>query len=68
MPTPGTSQAPYFKGKCVTDFLESLEVHVSVVQIAFDQLPKYILCYSHSSVKRIIETNELLKGEDWPET
>ena len=49
MPTPGTSQAPYFKGKRVTDFLESLEVHVSAAQIAFDQLPKYILRYSHSS-------------------
>jgi hypothetical protein len=38
MPTPGTSQAPYFKGKCVTDFLESLEAHTMAAQIAFDQL------------------------------
>ena len=27
MPTPGTSTAPYFKGKRVEDFLDSLEQH-----------------------------------------
>lgn len=65
MPTPRMSQAPYFKGKCVTDFLESLEAHAMVAQVPLDQLPRYILCYSHSSIKHVIESNDLLKGSDW---
>jgi hypothetical protein len=51
MLTPGMSQVPYFKGKHVTDFLESLKAHASAAQISFNQLPGYILRYSHSSVK-----------------
>ena len=27
MPTPGTPSAPHFRGKCVEDFLDSLDQH-----------------------------------------
>ncbi|KAF8334457.1 hypothetical protein F5887DRAFT_892671, partial [Amanita rubescens] len=65
MPTPGTSQAPYFKGKRVSDFLESLEAHALAAQIPLDQLPTYVLRYCDSKVKRVIETNAEFSGKDW---
>lgn len=65
MPTPGTSQAPFFKGKRVTDFLESLEAHALAAQIPLDQLPTYVLRYCDSKVKRVIETNNEFSGNDW---
>lgn len=65
MPTPGTSQAPYFKGKRVSDFLESLEAHALAAQIPLDQLPTYVLRYCDSKVKRVIETNDEFSGTDW---
>ena len=65
MPTPGTSQAPFFKGKRVSDFLESLEAHALAAQISLDQLPTYVLRYCDSKVKRVIETNDEFSGTDW---
>ena len=68
MPTPGTSQAPHFKGKCITDFLESLEAHALAAQIPLEQLPGHVQRYCHSSVKRVIESNEVFKGNSWAAT
>lgn len=43
MPTPGAHNAPYFKGKHMNNFLDSLEVHVDSTDIQHNDLPAYIL-------------------------
>src|ERR1700759_4126213 len=65
MPTPGTGKAPYFKGKRVTDFLDSLEVHASAAQVAFSFLLSHILRYCHSSVRKVVENDTCISGVDW---
>ena len=37
-------------------------------QIPLEQLPGYIQWYCHSSVKRVIESNEVFKGDSWAAT
>jgi len=47
MLTPGSPNAPYFKGERVNNFLDSLEVHADSAQIAHNDLPAYVLRYCH---------------------
>jgi hypothetical protein len=47
MPTPGAHNTPYFKGKYVNNFLDSLEVHADSAGIQHNDLPAYILHYCH---------------------
>jgi hypothetical protein len=65
MPTPGTAKALYFKGKRVSNFLDSLEAHALAAHLADTKLPGYVLRYCHSSVKRVIEYRDELAGMDW---
>jgi hypothetical protein len=66
MPIPGTPNAPLFKGKYVTDFLDTLEALASSSQIPFDELPRYILRYCHRRVRYVIEPAPLWTENDWP--
>jgi hypothetical protein len=65
MPTPGTPTAPYFKGKRVEDFLDSLEQHADSARVAHTQLPGYVLRYCHTKVRIVIEGSAVWAGDDW---
>jgi len=65
---PGTSATPLFKGKCVNDFLDSLEQHADNAWIPHNQLPAYIFRYCHTKVCKIINRSTLLSGDDWVAT
>ena len=60
MPTQGTPTAPYFEGKCVETFLDSLEQHADSACVPHMQLPGYILCYCLMKVELLLK--ELLCG------
>lgn len=66
MPIPGTLDTPLFKGKYVTNFLDTLKVFTSSSQVLFDNLPSYILCYCHRRVHDIVEFTPLWTQNDWP--
>jgi len=68
MPTPGTPGAPKFKGKHVSDFLDSLEQHADSARVPHSQLPGYILRYCHTKVWMVIGASALLSGDDWVAT
>ncbi|GLB40078.1 hypothetical protein LshimejAT787_0705880 [Lyophyllum shimeji] len=65
MPTAGTPNAPFFKGKGIQDFLDSLEQHADQARINHDRLPQYILRYCHPRVRKVIEGEPLWAGSDW---
>ena len=64
MPTPGTPTAPYFKGRHIEDFLDSLEQHADSAQVPHSQLPGYIR-YCHMKVRVVIEGSKFWVGDDW---
>ena len=68
MPTPGTPGAPKFKGKHVSDFLDSLEQHADSARVAHSLLPGYVLRYCHTKVRMVIGASKLLSGDDWVST
>jgi len=68
MPTPGTPGAPKFKGKHVSDFLDSLEQHADSARVAHSQLPGYVLRYCHPKVRMVIGASPFLSGDDWVAT
>jgi hypothetical protein len=43
IPTPGSPNAPHFKGERVTDFLDSLEAHATAAYIPYMSLPGFVL-------------------------
>jgi hypothetical protein len=55
MPTPGSPNMPHFKGKHITDFLDSLEAHAMATNVQFNDLPAYDLHYCHRHVRNIME-------------
>jgi len=57
MPTPGCPDAPLFKGKHVTDFLDSLEAHATAANVPLNDLPAYVLRYCHLRVRNIIDSS-----------
>jgi len=65
MPTPGTPNAPLFKGKCVNDFLDSLEQHTDSAKIPHNRLPSYVLRYCHIKVCKVISGSEHFSSDDW---
>jgi hypothetical protein len=65
MPTPGSLNAPYFKGERVTDFLDALEAHGKAAGITNNDLPGYVLRYVHRRVRQIIESAEHWTRHDW---
>ena len=68
MPMPGTPGAPKFKGKHVSDFLDSLEQHADSARVAHSLLPGYVLRYCHTKVQMVIGASKLLSGDDWVST
>ena len=68
MPTPGAPGAPKFKGKQVSDFLDSLEQHADSARVPHSQLPGYVLRYCHMKVQMVIGTSALLSRDDWVAT
>jgi len=68
MPTPGVPGAPKFKGKHVSDFLDSLEQHADSTRVSHSLLPGYVLRYCHNKVRIVIGSWPLLTGDDWVET
>ena len=68
MPTPGAPGAPKFKGKRVSDFLDSLEQHADSARVPHSQLPGYVLRYCHTKVRMVIGASALLSGDDWVAT
>jgi len=68
MPTPGTPGTPKFKGKHVSDFLDSLEQHVDSAQVSHSLLPGYVLRYCHPKVWMVIGASDFLTGDDWVAT
>ena len=65
MPTPGSPNAPLFKGQRVTDFLDSLEAHATAANIALNNLPAFVLRYCHRRVRNIINTSTIWTQHDW---
>ena len=65
MPTPGSPNAPLFKGRRVTDFLDSLEAHAAAANIPLNDLPAYVLRYCHLRVRNIIESLMIWIQHDW---
>jgi len=65
MPTPGTPNAPLFKGKHVNDFLDSLEQHADSAKIPHNHLPSYVLRYCHTKVCKVISGSEHFSSDDW---
>jgi len=68
MPTPGSPNAPHFKGKCMTDFLDALKVHATAANIPQQNLPAYILRYCHRCIQQIIESVPHWTEHDWTVT
>ena len=68
MPTPGSPNAPLFRGERVTDFLDSLESHADAAKVPRGDLPGYVLRYCHRRVRDIIDTAEHWTQHDWPAT
>jgi len=66
MPAPGSPDAPLFKGKYVTDFLDTLEALASSSHTPFNDLPRYVLRYCHRRVHYIIEPAPFWTQNDWP--
>jgi hypothetical protein len=65
MPTPGSPTAPYFKGRHVTDFLDSLEAHATAANLPLNDLPGYVLRYCHLRVRNIIESSTHWTQHNW---
>ena len=65
MPTPGTPTTPYFKGRHVEDFLDSLEQHADSARVPHSQLPGYVLRYCHMKVRVVIEGSKFWVGDNW---
>ena len=65
MPTPGTPNAPLFKGKRVNDFLDSLEQHADSAKIPHNHLPSYVLRYCHTKVCKVISGSAHFSADDW---
>ena len=65
MPTPGTPNAPLFKGKRVNDFLDSLEQHADSAKIPHNHLPSYVLRYCHTKVCKVISGSSHFSADDW---
>ena len=68
MPTPGMPGAPKFKGKNVSDFLDSLKQHTDSARVLHSLLPGYVLRYCHTKVRMVIGASKLLAGDDWVAT
>ena len=68
MPTPGSLNAPYFKGERVTDFLDALEAHGNAAGIPNNDLPSYVLRYVHRRVRQIVESAGYWTQRDWAAT
>jgi hypothetical protein len=66
MPIPGLDDAPKFKGKRVTDFLDELEYHASVAQISCNDLPGHVLRYCSRKVRFTVEAAPCWTQNDWP--
>ena len=65
MPTPRSPDAPLFKGKRVTDFLDSLEAHATAANLPLNDLPSYVLRYCHRRVRDIIDSSTIWTQHDW---
>ena len=65
MPTPGMPGTPKFKGKRVSDFLDSLEQHADSARVSHSLLPGYVLRYCDSKVRMVIGSSPLLVKDDW---
>ena len=68
MPAPSSVNAPHFKGKHVTEFLDSLELHATAVQIDLNSLPRHVLQYCSRKVRYTIESAPHWKQSDWAAT
>ncbi|KIL54697.1 hypothetical protein M378DRAFT_18643 [Amanita muscaria Koide BX008] len=65
MPAPGSSKAPSFKGKHVSEFIARLEVHADAANLPKNQLPGYVLRYCNPSVARVIKHRVEAAADDW---
>ena len=65
MPTPSSPGAPRFKGECVNEFLDSLEVHANSAEVDLNDLPSYVLRYCSRRVKYVIEVATCWSQYDW---
>ncbi|KAF8055958.1 hypothetical protein FPV67DRAFT_1678906 [Lyophyllum atratum] len=68
MPTPRTPSAPYFKGRRVQDFLDTLEAYADNAGVEHSLLPGYVLRYCHERVRQVLEQSAVFSGNDWAAT
>jgi hypothetical protein len=68
MPTPGSPNAPLFKGQRATDFLDSLEAHATAANVPLNDLPGFVLRYCHRRVRNIINCSTHWTQHDWTGT
>lgn len=65
MPTPGTKQAPCFKGRRVQDFLDDLETHADNARLPYTSLSAFIPRYCCDKVWRLIRRSSVWTKNDW---
>lgn len=65
MPVPGTRNAPKFKGKKVSEFLDTLEALGDAAGIDADDLPFYVYRYCSSKVQNVIRNDRQFKAHNW---
>jgi len=62
---PGTKHAPRFRGKRLGDFLVTFEQMARNAGILDTEMPKHVLMYCTSSVRRVLKHDVVFEGGDW---
>ncbi|KAJ3474307.1 hypothetical protein NLI96_g12533 [Meripilus lineatus] len=65
MPQPGTRNAPCFKGKYPSDFIENFHAATKAAGIPDNDLPKLVLRYCVPNVRMVIKNDIAFSGVDW---
>lgn len=65
MPHSRSAGVPVFKGKHLSNFLDSLAFHVEQAQIDQDNLPKMVLCYCSLSICKVLQGTSCFQGCSW---
>ncbi|TFK62436.1 hypothetical protein BDN72DRAFT_391861 [Pluteus cervinus] len=68
MPVPISPEAPKFKGKFISRFLETLEILGENAGKPLTDLPRYVLRYCAQRVRDVIGYDAVFRGCDWGAT
>lgn len=65
MPNSNSRVAPFFKGRRVSDFLDSLELAGDAAGLARSALPPLVLRYCSTKVRQVLKNAPALNATDW---